>query len=163
MFFKETSSEPRDVQVRGYDDAAVMVYRTTAHYPFADHDITEDLRVVETYVKQNRHWLLTTRSESEIPNANRIPVKVDAKILDSYTGKYQIAPGKIVKIARDGDKLAEEVPDVPKPEEILPLGNDSFYQREQPGLRIFTKSPDGTIGTYTLWIYDTTISGEKIK
>lgn len=31
--FKETSGEPRDVQVRGYDDAAVMVYRTTVHYP----------------------------------------------------------------------------------------------------------------------------------
>jgi hypothetical protein len=161
--FKETSSEPRDVQVRGYDDAAVMVYRTTVHYPYVDHDITEELRVVETYVKQNQRWLLTARTESEIPNANRVPVKLPPEILDAYVGEYQIAPGKIIKIARNEAKLTEAGPDYPEPEELLPLDESSFYQPEQPGIRTFKRSPHGNVDTYVLWIYDSTITCRKIK
>ena len=163
LTFKESSSEPRDVQVRGYDDAAVMVYRTTVHYAYADHDITEELRVVETYVKQNQRWLLTTRAESEIPNANRVPVKLPPEILDAYVGEYQIAPGKVVKIARNRDRLTEAGPDYPKPEELLPLDDSIFYQSEQPGIRTFKRSPHGAVDTYVLWIYESTITGKKIE
>jgi len=161
--FKETSSEPRDVQVRGYGDAAVMVYRTTVHYPYADHDITEELRVVETYVKRNQGWLLAARAESEIPNANRVPAKVAPEILDAYAGEYQIAPGKVVKIARKGDKLTECGPDYPEPEELLALDDSSFYQPEQAGVRTFKRATDDRVDTYVLWIYEATITGKKVK
>lgn len=161
--FRETSSEPRDVQVRGYGDAAVMVYRTTVHYPYADHDITEELRVVETYVKGNQEWLLAARAESEIPNANRVPVKVSPEILDAYAGEYQIAPGKVVKIARKGDKLTEFGPDYAEPEELLALDDSSFYQPEQPGVRTFRRSRNGRVDTYVLWLYEATITCERIK
>ena len=115
---KETSSDPRDVQVHGYKDAAVMVYRTTSHVPFAGQEFTEELRIVETYVKRNGRWLLTARAESEIPNANRVPAKVAPEVLDAYVGEYELSPGKVVKITREGDCLMEQEPDDPKPEAI---------------------------------------------
>jgi hypothetical protein len=160
---KESSSDPRDVQVHGYKDTAVMVYRTTSHVPFAGQEFTEELRIVETYVKRNGRWLLTARAESEIPNANRVPAKVTREVLDDYVGEYQISPGNVVKITREGDSLMEQGPDDPKPEADLPMSASSFFQREQPGVLSFTRSPDGKVDTYMLWIYDTTITGKKIK
>jgi hypothetical protein len=163
LTLKETSSEPRDVHVNGYKDAAVMVYRTTSHVPFAGQEFTEELRVVETYVKRNGRWLLTARAESEIPNANRVPENIAPELLDAYVGEYQLSPGNVVKITRQGDDLMEQGPDDPKPEADLPMSESSFFQREQPGVLSFTRSPDGKVDAYVLWIYDTTITGKKIK
>jgi hypothetical protein len=160
---KESTSDPRDVHVHGYNDVGVMVYRTTAHTPFAGVEFTEELRVVETYVKRQGRWLLTARAESEIPNANRVPAKVAPEVLDAYVGEYELSPGKVVKITRQGDSLMEQEPDDPKPEADLPLSASNFFQREQPGVLTFTRSPDGKVDKYVLWIYDTTITGKKIK
>lgn len=160
---KESASDPRDVQVHGYKDTAVMVYRTTSHVPFAGQEFTEELRVVETYVKRNGRWLLTARAESEIPNANRVPENIAPELLDAYVGEYQLSPGNVVKITRKGDTLMEQGPDDPKPEADLPMSASTFFQREQPGVLSFTRSPDGKVDAYVLWIYDTTITGKKIK
>jgi hypothetical protein len=147
---KETSSEPRDVHVNGYKDAAVMVYRTTSHVPFAGQEFTEELRIVETYVKRNGRWLLTARAESEIPNANRVSAKVNPELLDEYVGEYQVSPGNVVKITREGDHLMEQGQGDPKPEADLPLSSSAFFQREQPGVLTFTRSPDGKVDKYVL-------------
>ena len=57
----------------------------------------------------------------------------------------------------------EQGSDDPKPEADFPLSASSFFQREQPGVLTFTRSPDGKVDTYVLWIYDTTITAKKIK
>ena len=138
-----------------------MVYRTTSRVPIAGQMTTEELRVVETYVRRDRRWLLAARVESEIPNANRVAVKVDPDVLDKYVGEYQLSPGKVVRVTRRGDTLMEQGPDDVKPEADLPLSETSFFQREQPGVLTFTRSPDGKVDAYVLWIYDTTITGKK--
>lgn len=160
---KESSSEPRDVHVHGDNNAAVMIYRTTSHEPFAGKELTAELRIVETYVKRSGRWLLTARAESEIPNENRVPAKVDPSILDAYVGEYEISPGKTVKITREGDKLMEQGPDDIEPETNLPLSADCFFQRGQPGVLTFKRSADGKVEAYILWIFDTTITAKKIK
>jgi hypothetical protein len=159
----ETTNEPRDVRVHGDNSAAVMAYRTTSHTPFAGVELTEELRVVETYVKRNGRWLLTARAESEIPNANRVAEKVKPELLDAYVGEYEISPNKIVKITREGDHLMEQEPDDPKPEADYPLSSNTFFQREEPGVLTFTRSPDGKVGSYVLWIYDTTVVARRIR
>jgi len=160
---KETSSEPHDVQVHGYKDAAVMVYRTTSREPFLGQEMTEELRIVETYVKRNGRWLLIARAEGEIPNANRVPAKVDPELLDAYVGEYQVSPENVVKITREGDHLMEQGQGDPKPEADLPLSASAFFQREQPSVLNFTRSSDGKVDQYVLWIYDATIIGKKVK
>jgi hypothetical protein len=92
-----------------------------------------------------------------------VAAKVDPKILDEYVGEYQIAPGNVVKITHEGDHLMEQGPDDPAPVADLPLSENIFFQREQPGVLTFTRSPDGKVGAYVLWIYDSTITGKKVK
>ena len=57
----------------------------------------------------------------------------------------------------------EQGPDDLVPEADLPLSPDCFFQREQPGVLTFTRSPDGQVNAYVLWIFDTTIAARKIK
>lgn len=140
-----------------------MIYRTTSRVPFAGQEFTEELRVMETYVKRDGHWLLLARAESEIPNANRVPVKITPEALDVFVGEYHISPGKVVKITRNGGSLMEQGPDDPVPEEDFPLSANTFFQRDQPGILTFTQSPDGKAAEYVLWIYDSTIVGKKTK
>ena len=160
---KERSEEPREVHVHGDNHAAVMIYRTTSHQPFAGKELVAELAIVETYIKRDGRWLLTARAESEIPNAHRVAATIAPGILDSYIGEYEISPGNIVKITREGGKLMEQGPDDLVPEVDLPLSPDCFFQREQPGVLTFTRSPDGQVNAYVLWIFDTTIAARKIK
>jgi hypothetical protein len=158
---KETSTEPLDVRVLGDNQAAVMAYRAMSLQILAGQESTEEVRIVECYVKRNGQWLLTARAESEIPNANRVAAKVDPKLLDDYVGRYQIAPGNIVKITREGDHLMEQGPDDAVPVADLPLSENTFFQREHPGILAFTRSSEGKVDAYVLWIYDSTITAKK--
>ncbi len=159
----ESSTEPRDVHVSGHGDSAVMLYRTTSHVPFDGQEITEELTIVETYVKRDGRWLLAARAESEIPHRNRVPATVAPAVLDAYTGDYEIRPGKIIHITREGGHLMEQGPDDPKPAADWPLADNAFFQRAQPGIVTFTRSPQGKVESYVLWIYDSTIVARKIR
>jgi len=107
--------------------------------------------------------LLTARAETEIPNANRVAVAINPDTLKDYVGEYEVRPGQIVKITRQGGRLFEQGPDDPIPVEDLPLSSNAFFQREQPGVLIFTRSADGKVDSYVLWIFDGTVVGKKVK
>lgn len=53
------------------------------------------------------------REEYDIPAEPKY-VSVDAKTLDSYTGKYEIKPGMMLTISREGDTLMAELAGEPK-------------------------------------------------
>jgi CubicO group peptidase (beta-lactamase class C family) len=39
------------------------------------------------------------------PPKQRTEIQIDPKLLDNYTGRYQLAPNRILEITRDGDRL----------------------------------------------------------
>ena len=43
----------------------------------------------------------------------------------------------------------------------MALSSNGFFQRGQPGVLTFTRSPDGKVNAYVLWIYDSTIIGKR--
>jgi hypothetical protein len=51
---------------------------------------------------------------------------VDAKILDSYVGKYSVAPGLEFTIARKGDGLTFQPTGQPAPVDIFPESETTF-------------------------------------
>lgn len=159
----EIYSEPRDVQVHGYNDTAVMLFRNTVRVPLAGQVLTIEQRNVETYVRRDGRWLLVALAENEIPNANRVPSKIDPAVLDAYVGEYQMSPGNILKITRHGDQIFEQWPGDAQPTPDFPLSESNFYQRGQPGVVSFIRSPDGKVDAYVLWLSDSTIVGKKIR
>ena len=48
------------------------------------------------------------------PAKERVAVKVDAAILEKYTGRYQLAPNFIITVTREGDHLYAQATDQPR-------------------------------------------------
>jgi D-alanyl-D-alanine-carboxypeptidase/D-alanyl-D-alanine-endopeptidase len=48
------------------------------------------------------------------PPKQRQEVKVDAAVLEKYTGRYQLAPNFIITVTRDGDQLYAQATDQPR-------------------------------------------------
>ena len=41
----------------------------------------------------------------ESKNSERTEIPIDPKLLDNYTGRYQVTPNLILEITRDGNRL----------------------------------------------------------
>jgi hypothetical protein len=92
----------------------------------------------------------------KVPLANPEPPKqhteipIDPKLLDSYTGRYQLTPNLIFEITRDGDRLFAqgfgqfngEAIALPK-FELFAEGEKNFFARVADNQITFETGPDG--------------------
>jgi putative CocE/NonD family hydrolase len=60
-----------------------------------------------------------------VPDAGKVAPKVDAKIYDAYVGQYELGPGFVITITREGDRLMGEAPGQPKVE-LTPESETNF-------------------------------------
>ena len=90
------------------------------------------------------------RSESPVLRAPGPAGAVDPKILDSYAGKYEIAPGPTVQIVRSGDRLTARVANQP-PVELLPISDTEFYVAQGPVQIEFQRAGSDTVKSFKGW------------
>jgi hypothetical protein len=62
------------------------------------------------------------------PPKQRQEVKVDAAVLEKYTGRYQLAPNFIITITRDGDQLYAQITGQPRAEIFAESEREFFYK-----------------------------------
>ncbi|MGE3948549.1 MAG: DUF3471 domain-containing protein [Blastocatellales bacterium] len=70
--------------------------------------------------------------------------QVDPKVLDSYTGKYEVMPNVIATVTREGNKLVISIPFRPKME-FLPESENAFFSREGEASLTFVKDKSGEV------------------
>ena len=111
-FYKIESYSIDDIKVNVYGETAVvlMLWTQKAKVGRAQVDRSAQFVLTDIWVKQKDGWRLAERHSSrpEPPPTITPPaqiVKVDPKVLDTYVGRYEINPGTIVTITREGDKL----------------------------------------------------------
>ena len=83
----------------------------------------------------------------------RVIVKVDPRIYDSYVGEYEIAPGFILFVTRDGDKLMSQSLPVPLPpsaagqpkSEMFPESETTFFVKDADAQFTFVKNDKGQV------------------
>jgi len=143
------SVNPRDYLVHVYGDTAVLSLRYTDHEKFTDADIISEMRMTETYIKQNGRWLLIARQWTKIPTNFRKPVAVDTSVYNDYVGQYEWRPLDDVETisVKDGKLWTQSGSD--PAEEFLPLGNDTFFLRNELGVNKFTRDAHGHVIGYT--------------
>jgi ketosteroid isomerase-like protein len=143
------SVNPRDYLVHVYGDTAVLNLRYTTHEQFTDSDIVSEMRMTETYIKQDGRWLLIARHWAKIPTNFRKPVAVDISIYKDYVGQYEWRPLDDVETIslKDGKLWTQSGSGAP--EEFFPLGADSFFLRNELGTNIFIRDPQGHVTGYT--------------
>ena len=83
----------------------------------------------------------------------RVVVKVDPGIYDSYVGEYEIAPGFILVVTREGDKLMSRAMPVPLPpsaagqpkSEMFPESETTFFVKDADAQFTFVKNDKGQV------------------
>jgi hypothetical protein len=97
------------------------------------------------------------------PNTSNIgEVYIDPKILDTYVGKYELAPGFVVTITRDGNQLKAQATAQPQFPVFARAENVFFYKVVEAQLT-FNKDSDGNIESLMLLQGGNEITGKKVK
>lgn len=74
----------------------------------------------------------------------RIAVKIAAATFDSYLGRYQLAPGFLIEVKRDGERMFVQGTGQPAVE-IFPLSDTAFFAKVVDAEFHFEKAVDGVV------------------
>ena len=72
------------------------------------------------------------------------PVKVDVKVFDTYVGEYEVGPGFVMRVFREGEKFMTQATGQPV-FEIFPESETTFYPRAFAAKLTFVKDADGKV------------------
>ena len=83
----------------------------------------------------------------------RMIAKVDPAIYDAYVGEYEIAPGFILFVTREGDKLFSRALPIPTPQsmadqpksEMFPESETTFFVKDADATFTFIKNDQGQV------------------
>lgn len=98
----------------------------------------------------------------ELPREQK-EIMLDAKLLDQYVGKYEVAPNVVLTVAKDGDKLTLISPGQTRGAAIIPESETSFFIRVADVKINFTKDESGKINGLTLQQMGRTTKAKKIE
>jgi len=90
------------------------------------------------------------------------PVTVDAKVFDTYVGEYELAPGFVMRVFREGDKFMTQATGQGVAE-IVAESETTFYPRAFPAKLTFLKDAAGTVTALRLQQGGREVIGKKIK
>jgi CubicO group peptidase (beta-lactamase class C family) len=85
-----------------------------------------------------------TNATEMLRRLEKPPVTVDAKVFDTYVGEYELRPGFVMRVFREGDKFMTQATGQPQ-FEIFPESEITFYPRAFPAKLTFVKDADGKI------------------
>jgi CubicO group peptidase (beta-lactamase class C family) len=114
------------------------------------------LKVAEVYLADKM-----TPEEPKPGVADLKPKKVDASILDSYVGKYELQIGRFLILTREGDKLMAEFPGDEKVE-LVPESESRFFVKEAGGSLTFGRDKEGKITGFVFTAGLQTILAKKL-
>ena len=90
------------------------------------------------------------------------PMTVDAKVFDTYVGDYELAPGFVLRVFREGEKFMTQATNQPA-FEIFPESETTFAPKAFPAKLTFLKDADGKITSVRLNQGGRETIGKKIK
>lgn len=100
-----------DIQVRVYGETAIVTGRVTEKGTFNGRSLNSQSRYTDVWVRRNGRWQVVAAQNTRLPQerpAAAMP-NVTPNVYDAYVGKYELAPGLIVTITRDPNRLFSEV------------------------------------------------------
>jgi len=89
-------------------------------------------------------------------------VTVDAKVFDTYVGDYEIGPGFVLRVFREGDKFMTQATGQPA-FEIFPESETVFSPGAFPAKLTFIKDADGKVNAIRLDQSGRITNGKRIK
>ena len=151
-----------DVQIRIYGDNAVVTGRIVSRAQLGGQpEISFKSRFTDTLLKRMGRWQVVARHYSRLP-PERTAVKLNPKLYDAYAGQYELAPGFVLNVAREGDKLTTQATGQPK-FELLPESEIGFFIKDISALFIFMRDGTGEVNQLVTIQDGRIISAKRIK
>jgi CubicO group peptidase (beta-lactamase class C family) len=97
----------------------------------------------------------------EIPSVPTV-AKVDPALFDQYAGKYELRPGAILIVTREGNSLMAQ-PDGGRKVEVLPSSDTTFFATTPAVTLTFGKGADGKVTHLVLLQGGNETKGKKIE
>jgi CubicO group peptidase (beta-lactamase class C family) len=102
-----------------------------------------------------------TKTVKPLP-AGRKEIKLDPALHDKYVGEYELAPGLVIVITRENDRLMGEATGQPKVE-LFPESETKFFLKAIDGQVEFIKGEAGEITGLVLVQGGQRLPGKKVK
>jgi CubicO group peptidase (beta-lactamase class C family) len=87
---------------------------------------------------------ITSLYVPELAPVERKAIQVDPRVFDAYAGDYEIAPGFILTVSREGDHYWAQATGQPRAE-IFPESETDFFLRVVDAQLTFVKDPGGAV------------------
>ncbi|HEU4638083.1 MAG TPA: serine hydrolase, partial [Candidatus Binatia bacterium] len=91
-----------------------------------------------------------------------VPVTVDAKVFDTYVGEYELAPGFVMRVYREGEKFMTQATNQ-NPIEVFAESETTFYPKVLQAKLTFGKDAEGKVTALRLNQGGRETTGKKIK
>jgi ketosteroid isomerase-like protein len=140
----KTSLTNKDVQVRIYDDTAIVTGRIVVKTQLSGQaEISFQSRFTDTFLRRQERWQVVARHYSRLP-PERTVVKLDPKVYDQFVGQYEVAPNFILTVTKEGEKLKSQATGQPQ-FELLPVSEVAFFIKDISALFIFMRGKSGEV------------------
>ena len=103
-----------------------------------------------------------TNAVEVVKKLEKATVTVDAKLFDTYVGEYEVGPGFVLRVFREGDKFMTQAPGQPI-FEIFPESETVFSPRAFAAKLTFVKDADGKVTGIQIDQGGRITNGKKIK
>ncbi len=103
-----------------------------------------------------------TNAVEMLKKLERAPVTVDAKAFDAYVGEYELAPGFVMRVFREGEKFMTQATGQEKVE-IVAESETTFSPRTINAKLTFVKDSEGKVTSLLLNQGGREVNGKKIK
>ncbi len=153
------------VHVRDYGDTTLLNFLVEEEMQIGEQKEEFKKRVTQVFRRNNGKWQLIAQHMTEIkpPPADPSIVRMDAKALNDYVGQYSPAPGLILTIESDGEKLVAHYSGVDRKYSMYPMGNDTFFHKGEDHRLVFVRDSSGKVVEVINRAEGRDIKAKKIK
>ena len=124
--------------------------------------INERELAIQNYKKSLELNPNNTNAAEVIKRLEKPLVAVDVKVFDTYVGDYEVGPGFVLRVFREGDKLMTQATGQGK-FEIFPESETVFSPRAFPAKLTFVKDADGKVTQIRIDQNGRVTVGKRIK
>jgi CubicO group peptidase (beta-lactamase class C family) len=124
--------------------------------------VNERELAIQNYKKSIELNPNNTNAAEVVKRLEKAPVTVDAKVFDTYVGEYEVRPGFVMRVFREGDKFMTQATGQPV-FEIFPESETTFSPRAFVAKLTFVKDADGKVTGIKIEQGGREINGKKIK
>src|SRR6185295_10042371 len=107
-------------------------------------NINERDLAIQNYKKSLELNPKNTNASDALERIQKGAVTVDPKVFDAYVGEYELAPGFVMRVFREGDKFMTQATGQ-QPFEILAESETTFRPRALNAKLTFLKDTDGKV------------------